>query len=57
MNHKPRIEERQKIQWANEKQAMNIRKTDNTMAKWTTNHEQKKDRKYNGQMNHKSWTE
>jgi hypothetical protein len=50
--YKPRIEERQKIQWANEKQAMNIRKTDNTMAKWTTNHEQKKDRKYNGQMNH-----
>jgi hypothetical protein len=30
---KPRIEERQKIQWANEPQAMNRRKTDNTMAK------------------------
>ena len=34
MNHKPRTEERQIIQWANEPQVMNRRKTDNTMVKW-----------------------
>jgi hypothetical protein len=32
-------------------------KTDNTMVKWTTSHEPKKNRQCNGQMNHKSWIE
>ena len=44
MNHKSWIEERHIIQWPNEPQVMNRRKTDNTMAKWTTSHEKKKDR-------------
>ena len=39
MNHKSWIEERQILQWSNEPQAMNRRKTDNTMAKWNTSHE------------------
>jgi hypothetical protein len=38
-------------------QVINRRKTDNTMVKWTTSHEQKKNRQCNGQMNHKSWIE
>jgi hypothetical protein len=33
------IKERQIIQWSNEPQVMNKRKTDNTMVKWTTRHE------------------
>jgi hypothetical protein len=36
MNHKSWTEERQIIQWPNEPQVTNRRKTDNTMAKWTT---------------------
>ena len=44
MNYKLRVEETQKMQRPNEPQVMNIRKTDNTMAKWTTSHEHKKDR-------------
>jgi hypothetical protein len=39
MNHKSWMEERQIIQWLNEPQVMNRRKTDNAMAKWTTSHE------------------
>jgi hypothetical protein len=38
MNHKSWIEERQIMQWPNERQATNRIKTDNTMAKWTTSH-------------------
>ena len=44
MNHKSWTEERQIIQWSNEPQATSRRKTENTMAKWTTSYEQKKDR-------------
>ena len=44
MKHKSWIEERQIIQRPNEQQATSRRKTDNTVAKWTTSHEQKKDR-------------
>jgi hypothetical protein len=39
MNHKSWTEQRQIIQLANEPQVMNRRKTDNTMAKWTTSYE------------------
>jgi ABC-type polysaccharide transport system permease subunit len=44
MNHKSWTVERQIIQLPNEPQATSRRKTENTKVKWTTSHEQKKDR-------------
>jgi hypothetical protein len=57
MNHKSWIEERQIIQWSNELQVINRRKTDNTMVKWTKSHEQKKNKQCNGRLSsiHDLW--